>query len=182
MQFDVSHFLPYRPIGSRWRSSAALLTRRSRPAHRALDRRSDCGLAWTAHYHFRARVCEQHSGDHRRLELGLQANIAGEPQSPTAGRADGKFGCHSGAALLRSGAGMTPIWAAFQQPALAVSAAPTMSNGAAKAATAGVSEACAMREAAADIMGEAAAHPMSEPVVEIARRARIVRSVAPVIG
>ena len=57
-----------------------------------------------------------------------------------------------------------------------------MSNGAAKAATAGVSEACAMREAAADIMGEAAAHPMSEPVVEIAMRARIVRSVAPVIG
>jgi len=83
---------------------------------------------------------------------------------------------------LRSGPGMTAIWAAFQQPALAVSAAPTMSNGAAKAATAGVSEACAMREAAADIMGEAAAHPMSEPVVEIAMRARIVRSVAPVIG
>ena len=83
---------------------------------------------------------------------------------------------------LRSGPGMTAIWPAFQQPALAVSAAPSMSNAAAKAATAGVSEACAMREAAADIMGEAAAHPMSEPVVEIARRARIVRSVAPVIG
>ena len=77
-------FLPYRPIGSCSRSSAALFTRRSRPAHRALDRRSDRGLAWTAHHHFRIAPYEQHTGTTGRLELGLQANIAGETQSPTA--------------------------------------------------------------------------------------------------
>ena len=61
---------------------------------------------------------------------------------------------------------------------LAVSAAPTMSE----AATAGVSEACAMPVAAAEITGETAGHAMSEAVAEIAVRARIVRSVASVIG
>ena len=50
-----------------------------------------------------------------------------------------------------------------------------------EAATAGVSEACAMPDAAAEIMSEAA-HAMSEAVAEIAVRARIVRSVASVIG
>jgi len=57
-----------------------------------------------------------------------------------------------------------------------------MSKAAAEAATAGVSEACAMPDAAAEIMGEAAAHTVSEAVAKIAMRARIIRSVAPVIG
>jgi hypothetical protein len=118
-------------------------------------------------------------------------------------RAAGKFGCHSGPGRrfraepkntgqalvsragvhgfrvpsLRSGAGMTGIWAFFQQPALAVSAAPAMRESAT-----GVSEACAMPDATAEIMGEAPAHAMSEAVAEIAVRARIVRTVSPVIG
>jgi len=58
-----------------------------------------------------------------------------------------------------------------------MSAAPAMRE----AATAGVSEACAMPAAAAEIMGQAA-HAMSEAVAEIAVRARIVGSVASVIG
>jgi hypothetical protein len=62
--FDVSHFLPCRPIGSCSRSSAALFTRRSRPAQRALDRRWDRGLAWTAHYHFRDRALRAAYGNH----------------------------------------------------------------------------------------------------------------------
>jgi len=58
-----------------------------------------------------------------------------------------------------------------------MSAAPAMRE----AATGGVSEACAVPDAAAEIMGEAA-HAVCEAVVEIAVRARIVRSVASVIG
>jgi len=51
-----------------------------------------------------------------------------------------------------------------------------------EAATAAVSEACAMIDAATEVMREAASHAMSEAVTEIAVRAPIIRSVAPVIG
>jgi len=67
---------------------------------------------------------------------------------------------------------------AQSRTALAVSAAPAMPE----AATSAVSEACAMIDAATEVMCEAAAHAMSEAVAEIAVRAPIIRSVAPVIG
>jgi hypothetical protein len=82
-----------------------------------------------------------------------------------------------GVPSLRSGPGMTAIRAFFQPTALAVSAAPAMPEAAASA----VGEAYAMIEAATEIMCEAAAHAMSEAVAEIAVRARIIRSVGPVI-
>jgi hypothetical protein len=84
--------------------------------------------------------CEQHTGTTGRLELGFQGNIAGETQSPTALAGRGKIRLsfrggpsgpnaeprNTGQALvsqagvhgfrvpsLRSGPGMTAIWAFF---------------------------------------------------------------------
>ena len=70
----------------------------------------------------------------------------------------------------------------FQRTALAVSAALAMCEAATESATAGVSEACAMPEATTKVMCEAVAHAVGEAVAEIAVRARIIRSVAFVIG
>jgi hypothetical protein len=159
-------------IGSCSRSSAALFTRRSRPAHRAPDRRSDRGLAWTAHDHFRDRAlrvaygdhgppCARLAGQHRGRDSvadcssRLRENSVGipdrggpsgpNPEPKDTGQAlASRAGVHGfRVPSLRSGPGMTAIWAFFQQRALAVSAAPTMSKAAAEPATAGVSEACA---------------------------------------
>jgi hypothetical protein len=147
--------------------------------------------------------CEQHTGTTGRLELGLQGNIAEETQSPTALARCGKIrlSFRTGAALQggtqehrtspcfsRRCSWVPGAVAAlrprndgdlglFQRTALAVSAAPAMREAATAA-----SEARAMPEATTKVMCEAAAHAVSEAVAEIAVRARIVRSVAPVIG
>jgi len=201
--FDVSHFFPNRPIGRFSRSSVALFALRSRPAHRALNRHR--GLAWTAHDHFSGSRLASSSilAPWAALSSACKPTSRERLSRRLIWRATGKFGCHSGPgrtfraelrntgqALIsqacvpgfRSVAALRPQndgdLGLLQRTALAAPAAPAMRE----AATAGVSEACAMPVAAAEITGETAGHAMSEAVAEIAVRARIVRSVASVIG